>query len=257
MPKILATILLVAAIAATNASAAEKKLVVIGGVDFAFKSLTLDVGGKMTAPQSTINPNLILSYGNLYTSLSYDGAVGSGSVVTIENGNPGTLDMSRSDFLFTVGYRLIDPVNVFAGWLNGNIHAVQTGVRDLDGGGPNPAEWYVQDIKYDTQGPFLGASWSMALGQRSSLSFSAAYAKLAGTINDATTSFLTGTTPSSDSFDVAGLSYGITFSGELTGSLGYRMGIKNTRYKGAPTTSTPGGIVEQYTSFFFGVSNYF
>jgi len=251
---------LVIAIAAANASAAEKKLVIIGGVDFAFKSLSLNVGSEMTAPLSTINPNLILSYGDFYTSLSYDGAVGSGNVVTIENGYPGLLNMSRSDFLFTVGYRLMDPLNVFTGWLKGDIHAIQSGVRNDNSGGGGVNAWNIQDIQYGTQGPFLGASWSMALGQKSSLSFSAAYAKLTGTMNSVDTfspPSSVGTTTSSDSFNVAGLSYGITFSGELTGSLGYRAGIKNTRYRGGPTPTNSSGITEQYTSFFFGVSNYF
>lgn len=260
MPKILTAILLVTCIAAANVSAEEKKLVIVGGVDFAFKSLSLDVGSKMTTPLTTVNPNMVLSYGNLYASLGYDGAVGSGNVVNIEDGLPGMLSMSRSDIHLTVGYRLIDSVSVFGGWLNGNIDAVQSGYRNDGSSGSGIVAWYVGEIQYGTQGPFLGASYSMALGQRSSLSFSTAYAKLAGTTNSVETfapPSSVGTTSNSDSFDVAGLSYGITLSGELTGSLGYRVGIKNTRYIGSPTLNTPGGIVEEYTSFFFGISNYF
>lgn len=252
MPKVLAAMLLVTCFAAANSNAEENKLVVVGGVDFAFKSLSLDVGSgqKLTVPLSTVRPNLALSYGDFYSSLSYDGAVAPGTMTMVVSGLPAVLDMSRSDFSLTVGYRLADSINIFGGWLNGDIHAVQSGYRNSGSGD----EWYVQNIRYGTQGPFLGASWSRAIGKRSSLGFSAAYAKLAGTLVE-NINFSGGTSnSSSSSFDVAGLSYGITVSGELTGSLGYRVGIKNTRYEGG-SAGNEGG--EEYTSFFFGVSNYF
>jgi len=48
MSKTIAAIFLVAYLAAANANAEEKKLVVVGGVDYAFKNLSLDVGAAPT-----------------------------------------------------------------------------------------------------------------------------------------------------------------------------------------------------------------
>ncbi|MFV1997795.1 MAG: hypothetical protein ACC641_07260, partial [Acidiferrobacterales bacterium] len=75
MPKTIAIIFLIAFLAAANAVAEQKKLVVVGGVDYAFKNLSLDAGGpqKLTAPLSTVSPNVALSYGKFFSSLVYDG----------------------------------------------------------------------------------------------------------------------------------------------------------------------------------------
>jgi len=245
-----------------NSKAEENKLLVVGSIDVAFKNLTFNPGGaaRQTTPLTTINPNVVLARGKWYGSLSYDGALAAGSISVLENGYPAVLSLSRSDFLLTFGYRVASPVSIFGGWLSGNINALQSGIRQESG---PVLKSVVQTINYLEQGPFLGVAYSVPVGKKSSLNFSAAYANLTGSLNEKSTkvNLSTGaadpTTYSNRSFGVSGLSYGITLTGELSNSMSYRAGIKATNYRGEPTAVDPVGIIEEYTSVFFGVTNYF
>jgi len=235
-----------------TASAEESKVQVVGSVDVAFKNLSFNPSGvKQTTPLTTINPNIVIAKGRWYSSFSYDGALGPGVISTIESGTvPQVLSMSRSDFLVTVGYRLTDPLSIFGGYLSGSINAVQFGERNVGG----VYHFFNQTINYLEQGPFLGVSYSFPVGKKSSLSFSTAYANLAGSLNEVRTVDTVGTTYTADSFGVSGFSSGITLTGELNDSMSYRAGLKLTNYQG---NASGGTINEEYTSVFFGVTNYF
>jgi hypothetical protein len=247
-----AALMLVISFLAPGAAADQNKIQVVGSIDFAFKNLSFNPAGNLqSTPLTTINPSIVFARNRWYSSFSYDGPTGSGTVVTIENNRPSVLQMSRSDFLFTVGYRLADPLSVFGGWLSGNINAVQSGVRDDGGGGD---AFYAQTIKYLEQGPFLGLAYSMPFGKRSNISFSAAYANMQGSLDESRSVAGSATSFTSDSFGVSGLSYAIIMTGDLTGSLTYRTGLKFTNYEGKATNGT---INEQYSSVFFGLANYF
>jgi len=238
-----------------NSKAEENKLLVVGSVDVAFKNLTFNPGdaARRTTPLTTINPNLILAYGKWYGSISYDGALAPGSISVMEGTYPNILSLSRSDFLLTFGYRLSGPLSLFGGWLSGNINALQSGMRNESG----TDRFYTQTISYLEQGPFFGAAYSVPVGKKSSLNFSAAYASLQGKLDERRDIATVGTTYSNSSFGVSGLSYGVTLTGELNDSMSYRAGIKLTNYRGEPTPTTTNGIIEEYTSIFFGVTNYF
>lgn len=250
-----------AMVTSPGSHAEEGKLLVVGNIDVAFKNLTFNPGGvaRQTTPLTTINPNIVLAYDNWYGSISYDGALAAGSISVIENGYPAVLSLSRSDFLLTFGYRVASPVSIFGGWLSGNINALQSGIRQEG----VVLKSVVQTINYLEQGPFFGAAYSMSMGKKSSLNFSAAYANLTGSLNEKSTkinlstTLAEPTTYSGRSFGVSGLSYGVTLTGELSNSMFYRAGIKATSYRGEPTAVDPVGIVEEYTSVFFGVTNYF
>ena len=242
---------------AFNASAHGEDIQVIGSVDVNFKNLTFNPGGtKTTTPLTTINPNLIIAYKRWYGSISYDGALADGTISMMDNNYAQTLSISRSDAILTGGYRLGSNFSVFGGYIGGSIKALQTGPRDNGGN----VYWTVSDISYNETGPFLGGAYTIPVGKRSSLNFSVAYANMQGSLSMNTTStIMSGSgspvySPSSETFGVSGLSYGITLTGEMNQTMSYRAGIKATRYKGRSSSSD---IVEEYTSFFFGVTNYF
>ena len=242
---------------ALNASAYAEDVQVIGSVDVNFKNLTFNPGGTTTTtPLTTINPNLILAYKRWYGSISYDGALADGTISMRDNNYAQTLSISRSDVILTGGYRVGGNLSVFGGYIGGNIKALQTGPRDNAGS----VYWTVSDISYSETGPFLGSAYTIPVGKKSSLNFSVAYANMQGSLRMNTTStIMTGTgsptyTASSETFGVSGLSYGITLTGEMNQTMSYRAGVKATSYKGSSSSSD---IVEEYTSFFFGVTNYF
>lgn len=49
------------------------------------------------------------------------------------------------------------------------------------------------------------------------------------------------------------MSYTLTWSGSLTGSLGYRVGAKAISYE----MKQPSNVKEEYSSIFLGIVNYF
>lgn len=240
-----------------SASASAEKVQVVGSVDVNFKNLTFNPAnvGKRTTPLTTINPNLIFAYKRWYGSISYDGAVGDGTISVIDGSYAQILSLSRSDLILTGGYRLGNSFSVFGGMLGGRIKGVQYGTSGTN-------EWKVLTINYTEQGPFIGGAYTFPVGKKSSVNLSVAYAAIQGKINqrddrtDTSTNTLS-TNYYNDSFPVSGLSYGVTLTGELTNTMSYRAGIKATSYRGEPTASLTNGIVEEYTSFFFGVTNYF
>lgn len=242
---------------AFNAGAYAEDVQVIGSVDVNFKNLTFNPGGTTTTtPLTTINPNLIFAYKRWYGSISYDGALADGTISMMDNNYAQTLSISRSDVLLTGGYRLGSNFSVFGGYIGGNIKALQTGPRDNGGS----VYWTVSDISYNETGPFLGGAYTIPVGKKSSLNFSVAYANMQGSLRMNTTSTImsgggsANYSSSSETFGVSGLSYGLTLTGEMNQTMSYRAGIKATSYKGSSSSSD---IVEEYTSLFFGVTNYF
>jgi len=245
-----------------SVSASAESVQVVGSVDVNFKNLTFNPGGTTTTtPLTTINPNLIFAYKRWYGSISYDGALADGTISMMDNSFAQTLSISRSDLILTGGYRLSSNFSVFGGLLGGNIKALQSGPRKNG----TVLYWTVSDISYGETGPFVGGAYTIPVGKKSSLNFSVAYANMQGSLSMDTKSTETGgtggsgigtltTSNSSETFGVSGLSYGVTLTGEMNQTMSYRTGIKATSYEGNSSSST---IKEAYTSFFFGVTNYF
>jgi hypothetical protein len=243
---ILALILVTAGLAAAHAD--ESDFLIIGGVDFGFKRLKLDVNGARSSfspSYVSVNPTIVLSYKSFYAGVAYDKALSAGSGSDDVQGPTGpvasTLDFSRADSTLTAGYRLNPSLSVFVGFANGTSTFTQTTFDTTI---------TVIRTTYAETGPFVGVAYTSAFGDKGSLGLSVAYARLNGELH-------TITRPGSILFDAngnaSGLSYGVTWSGSLTGSLGYHVGVKATRY----TMHDPIGITERYTNIFVGVSNYF
>jgi hypothetical protein len=243
---ILALILVTAGLPTAHAD--ESDLTVIGAVDFGFKRLKLDVNGARSSfspSYVSVNPTIALGYKSFYASVTYDKALSAGTGSDEVQGTTGpvasTLDFSRADSTLTLGYRLNPSWSVFAGLTNGTSTFTQTTFDTTI---------TVTRTTYAEKGPFVGVAYTRAFGDKGSLGLSVAYARLDGELH-------TITRPGSILFDAtgntSGLSYGVTWSGSLTGSLGYHVGVKATRY----TMHDRIDITERYTNIFVGVSNYF
>lgn len=241
------------------AQAADSEVTVVGALDFAFKDLTLESpggGGTFNTTLTTINPGVAIAYGRVYANINFDKSIDSAATTQVENNLPAMLTMSRSDTVLSLGYRVLDSVSLYAGWLSGEIGAYLAGERQT--GGPGTYAFYTQEISYTEKGPFAGIAFSHGFGDKGSVSFSVAYASLNGEISQ--TRFTGGAAPnilySNDSSDVKGLSYSLIWTGPLNGSMNYRLGVKSTRYEGDILGGQP-GINEYYTSLFFGLTNTF
>ena len=244
----LALMLVVAGL--TGARAADSDMTVVGGLDYGFKRLRLDTGANgnvFNSSFTTINPTLALGYKSFYSILSYERSISSDARTTDSLIPPGptatstTTTYSRRDETATLGYRVTPWFNVFAGYTNGVNEFTQTSAVVV---------LIVTDITYSEKGPFAGVSFNTAIGNKGSLGLSVAYAKLDSELKSVTHPNLQSSSVTGDN---KGLSYGLTWSGTLTGSLGYRLGIKETQYD----MEQPARVKERYTSFFIGISNYF
>src|SRR5712692_3002426 len=243
MRRLILTLLLIAAGLGT-AHGAESDVTVVGGLDFGFKKLRLDTGsgaGVFNPSFVTINPNIVLGYSSFYASLSYDKSVSADPEIGQLAGSTiaTVTDYSRTDSTFTLGYRLNQSFNLFAGHTEGANKFNTT----VFGGG-------LIAIDYTEKGPFAGVAYTKTFGDKGSLGMSIGYAKLDGDLK-------VDIPPNVEFFrakgDTTGLSYGLTWSGPLTGSLSYRVGVKAIRYE----MKDPVDLTERYTNFFFGIMNYF
>lgn len=236
--------LAVVLIAATG-SARAADITVVGGIDFGFKKLHLDTGGGANVFNpgfNTINPSIALGYKSFYAILSYDTSISAEPGIGDSGPSADVLDFSRTDATVTLGYRLNDAFSLFAGYTRVADHFVET---RTSGG-----NLLVDTIDYTENGPFAGVAYTKRF-EKGNLGLSLGYAKLDGTLSIAVHPF---GSLGDVSGDTVGLSYGVTWSGTLTGSLGYRVGIKGTRYEMNESTAN---ITERYTNFFVGITNYF
>jgi hypothetical protein len=240
------------------AQAADSEVTVVGALDFAFKDLSIQPGrgSELETSLVTISPGLTWAYGRFYTSVSFDKSIDAANVTQISDAQPSSITMSRSDITATLGFRVTDYLSIFAGWLKGDTAAHIVGYRSAPF--PPGNVFFTQDISYIEHGPFAGFAISHAFGDKGSLSFAAAYASLSAdfteTVNYATDPMTIRYTPAST--ESKGLSYGLTWTGPLTGNLNYRLGAKLTRYDGEDIPNSE-AIDEQYTVYFLGISNYF
>lgn len=240
-----------------SAHAADSDVVIVGGMDLGFKQLELDFDTSDSAFSPsfvTVNPNLGFSYGSFYASLSYDKSISAESTSDEDNvlGISGTkTDYARTDSTFTLGWRITESLSLFAGYLQGVSKINVTGARLVDPGPPPIFVVGVRDIEFKETGPFAGVGYGKNLGNLGTLAVSIGYADLDGELS--VDSHPAGAGDFQVEGDTEGFSYGLTWSGILTGSLGYRVGFKATRYE----TKDLNNLTESYSSIYLGIMNYF
>jgi len=244
---------LVLLIAAPGVVPAASDWAVVGTVDVAYKDLELQPpqgGPPFSSILTTINPGIAVAYKQVYLNVNYDHSAGSTETTQLDDGLPQTVSMSRSDTVLTLGYRIVDSIGIFAGYLFGEIGAHLTGETDKGG-----VVFFTQDTRYQTRGPFAGLSLSYTFADHGTIATSVAYASLDGELSQ--TLHYGGTVKSSEyqhfNFSVTGLNYSLVWTGPLTSSTSYRVGAKYTNYEGERDFP----IGEKYTTFFFGITSVF
>jgi hypothetical protein len=244
------------------ARAADNQLLVVGSLDFDVKSGGVAAGSGSNGVDfstlvTTMDPSVTVAYGDFYSTLSVEETLGSRPSSFFDGYYPQTLFLSREGYDLTFGYRLMKSVLAFCGWQNNSLLALVVGTQDV-GGTTNP-QASVMNANFNSDGPYIGTSWSHSFGKKGTLALTLAYAQLATV--DSETRIVANDPNSPYSFyatsTTRGFSYGATWTGDLTGSLAYRVGVKGIRYQGDPTSINTNGVIDQYTAVFFGISNYF
>lgn len=204
---------------------------VVGSTALNYKTVSFSVGGQKNFDPNyvTFDLGLTLAYRGFYLSGNYD--VSLKDFITLNNTPSGSggvdntiLTFSREDMTATFGYNIWKAMNVFIGYRQGQSSVVV--FSDL--GAPPTRN---SEISFQTKGPFIGASYGFAMGNKGILQLSAAYAFMSGE----STSFILqsdGTSESETSKGPArGYSLGVGWSGTLEGTLVYTVAYKFSNYK--------------------------
>lgn len=257
-------ILAVGALAASaTASAEDWNLTVAPSLDFAFKRSTYEFAGAASGTFSaepsytSLVPSIAIGYGPVYGVISYDTQLG--LYQTSEGGGSSFLTNTyeRSEASMTLGYRVWRTVNVFVGYVSGN--STQTQIEYS--GAPLTPDPFTYE--FHEEGGYIGASYGHQFGDKGTLSVSAAYGQMDGRLD----AFGTGLPGTFDSSNTPGYSLSLGWSGPLSGSLVYRVGLKYTQYNFdinsvrlgplvIPLTN-PIEIKEEIMAFTMGITNYF
>lgn len=266
------------------ASAAE--LTIAPAVDLAYKTsdFTIEFGGgggggtDLISPSyMTLTPSLALSYNRFYGVVAYESTVNPWTSSTLEVvPSPAQTRFTNDSFerkeaSLTFGYRVFDgsrkigAVNVFGGYL----HGISTWRQTSFITNTTTLTMDILSVGFQEDGYFLGVNYSHSFGNKGTLSLSGAFGLLDGILKDVEVS---GSSPTNQDIfaESTGLSLGVGWSGNITGNMNYRVGMKYINYNfdvnsienkltGA-VVNYPSGqlqIKETIYSLYFGVVNYF
>jgi len=135
-------------------------------------------------------------------------------------------ELDRSDFSFTMGHRVWRGLSFFGGYRYTEF--------ELNSLGPNLLLEEV-DSKYTEEGIFLGGNYAFRIADAGTLSFSVGYAFLdvdfsQSNISKTAPAFLFAFQEYSFSASATGLSYGVLWTGDLSGNWAYTLGVKYQDY---------------------------
>jgi hypothetical protein len=248
--------------ASATVSAEDWNLTVAPSLDFAFKRSSYEFSGSASGAfeaepaYTSLIPSIAIGYGPIYGVLSYDTQMGLWQSTESGGGTFQTNTYDRSEASLTLGYRVLRTVNVFVGYVSGNSNQTQV-IYSGSPVTPDPISY-----KFHEEGAYLGISYGHQFGDKGTLSMSAAYGKMDGRLELDSTGLVA-------TFDSSapGFSASLGWSGPLTGSMVYRVGLKYTQYNFDISTATVGPIVvpltnpieikESIMSFSMGIANYF
>jgi hypothetical protein len=270
---------LVALLAVGSAHAEKWQWTVAPALDFAFKksdsTFTLlgspwAVGWTGSPSYTSFVPSMAMSYGPIYGAISYDSPLENwnSTDADVTNGIYTTNSYSRKESTLTLGYRTPWSVNVFAGYVHGR--SDQTSITyDANECTVLPCASPVSPAKYsfDERGPYLGVSYSHQFGDKGSLAATGAYGMMDGVMDLLSNNTIVDGRVSLYSKS-PGYSFGLNWTGPLTGNMVYRAGFKMTNYifkfdsasDGGPVFSVPKDryrLEEVIYTFTIGVANYF
>jgi hypothetical protein len=148
-------------------------------------------------------------------------------------------DLERIDYSITVGQRVWRGLSLFGGYRYTEF--------ELKAQGPNILQEET-DSKYTEEGFFLGTSYSFRVGEWGALSFSLGYAFLDVDFSQSNVN----TMPVPEFFalqeysfnaSATGTSYGIAWTGNLTGDWGYQLSLKHQDYSSDDDATSQGWLL--------------
>lgn len=235
---------------------ADNDLTVVPKIGFSYKTVELATSGgrKDFAPLFiTLDLGMTLAYRSFYVSFSYDSSIKDDVTHNTTPSGSGTPDdsivySSRVDGAATIGYNAWRGLTVFGGYKYGESKGL--GFADATGSVEN------FENRLISNGPFLGASYSFRFQDKGSLDLSVAYA-----IMDGESKYASASTRVVQQGDETGFSYGIAWSGALSETAGYTVGLKANRYTFdadplSGSTEDP-DIDEIHNIFYLAVQKYF
>lgn len=258
-----------------SAHAASNSYTITPGIDYGYKkngfkfntpffSEALDIDPTIT----TFSPSLAVSYGPFYGVANYETTISEwkDEYYTFNPAVPRfdfySTSFSRQESTFTVGYSVLESLSLFAGYLNGSseYRYLQLYESATTSGARNGA------YDFEEKGYYLGASYSLSVGNKGTLNMSAAAGKMRGLMNFQGLEV----DPADFDFfsDANGYSLGLQWVGPVTGNLAYRVGLKYNSYHFDVDKVVEFNqilhpefnglkIEEDILSFYFGIMNYF
>lgn len=195
---------------------AQDKVVFVPQLGVAVQNYELGIGGSADFEGVDVSGNLPTVTGafgaqwkGIFSSIRLDYASGD----TEPNIADVDIDTERSDFAFTVGYKVWRNLSVFGGYLYG-----QTELDVPD------ANTFI--IEFEEQGPYIGVGYGWGIGNAGTLSVSGAYALLDAEYTEIETGFEDLVLDA----DANGFSFSLSWSGPIVNSLSYYVDARYRRY---------------------------
>ncbi len=192
----------------------------IAGVNYAnFDISTKQFGGDEIS-LSTYKAGLLAQHGNWTIKWTVENAISTENVQFNEVMGNNEFDFSSSDV--SIAYKVNDEISIYSGYLNTNFEFNnETLFQNFGGSGT-----YHQN--YDELGLYLGMNYRMTF-KSGALSFSIAYAYLDATFED---NMYKAQLPSLKiDGNTKGLSYGVSWQGNISKKMKYSLGISSRRYE--------------------------
>lgn len=255
--KIYTVMMLVCTMVLTLETMASEKndISVIASGTINYKTLKFKIGESEFNPKlTTFDLAFTGAYKAFYATLNYDQSLKDAYVYDY---NPALQDdtimtVSREDTGLTLGYGITESFSLFGGYMKGSTKLFR--IANQDAIGTEPSRFHTA-AEINMEGPFAGLSYSIGFSNDKVLALSLAYTNMSGELTADE-----GASARKYVGDTTGFSYGISLSGPLVESMGYRIGIKTNRYE-FKQDLVPGeddlSHDQIYTMFFVGISNYF
>lgn len=226
----------------------SEKMIFVAGVNLDYQTVKFKIFTSDFEPEFTmVGISFAAAYQNFYASIDYNESIK--DFVKFEDTY--VQSFSREDYSFTAGYNFWKDFTLFGGYKSGETRILVYGDSD---GGSN------QDLSLHDSGPFLGLGYAISFRDKGSLGFNVAYAAMKGEFKFREYE-VAGVDKGGTKGDTTGYSYGVTWSGELAGSLTYRIGLKVNQYRFEDKDIAFDGndlsFDEKFTIFTLGVANYF
>ena len=214
---------------AMTTHAAELTLVPSIGFGESYLTFSRSTGEVDQSRFNIVSLGMTASYGNYYLKLDTDMPLGD-AIVT---GPSSIRQFKREDFGATAGYYINDQLSLFGGYAYGKTSIITT---------TSGSTIYTE---HQDAGPYIGANYSLFLGEHGTLGLNAAYADESGLLIVNTV----GGSSSQQTGKTTGYSIGATWSDVYKNKLTYYLGYKWKRYK---TELPSSSINKTFDIFTFG-----